>query len=203
MKLVKLKCDSCGAVLEVKDGQKIVTCDYCGFSFIVDDEVKRMEINKNIKYTDEARIKESSLKEKEIDYFYKDNKLKIFLDIFKNDNFVLIFVFSLLLIVGGIFSIGASFSEKEEEKDRVVIPMDAKKYKGENYKQVVQQLKDVGFEDVDAEPIYDLVTGWLTKDGEVEKVSIAGDTEFEEGDYFKEDDHVIVMYHTYKKNKKK
>ena len=202
MRLIKLKCDSCGSVLKVRDDQKKVTCEYCGFSFIVDDEVSRVEINENFKYTDEARLKESDVRSKELDYLYKDNKLKMFLDMFKNDNFVLVFMMVMIFVVGRIFSISASISEKKED-DRIVIPMDAKKYKGENYKHVVQQLEDAGFENVDAEPVYDLVTGWLTKDGEVEKVSIAGDTEFKEGEYFSEEDHVVVVYHTYKKNKKK
>lgn len=44
----------------------------------------------------------------------------------------------------------------------------------------------------------DLVTGWITKDGEVYKVSIDGDSDFDEGDIFPEDAEVVVTYHTFK-----
>ena len=43
----------------------------------------------------------------------------------------------------------------------------------------------------------DLVTGFITKDGSVEKVSINGDSDFEEGDIFPEEAAVVVTYHTF------
>ena len=199
MKIIKLKCDSCGAVLKVNKELKNVTCNYCCSSFLLDDEIKRVEINKNIKYTDEAKLKEQYIKEKELDYIYRDNKLKMFFDLLKNEHFISTFL--LIIIFGALFLLH-SFAFGPDDNE-IIIPLDAKKYKGENYKQVVQELTDAGFEDVDAELIYDIVTGWLTEDGEVEKVSIGGDTEFEEGEYASEDAHVVVTYHTYKKNKKK
>ena len=132
MKLVKLKCDNCGARIEANDQLKKVTCNYCGSTFFVDDEIQRVEINKNIKYTDEARIKENETRIKELEYKYKDDKLKKVLDLFKNDNFVVVFILIFLFVVHGIVSIGTMFSLKPKE-DEVVIPLDAKKYKGENY----------------------------------------------------------------------
>lgn len=36
MKLVMLKCRSCGANLNVSPGQRLVTCQYCGTEFLVD-----------------------------------------------------------------------------------------------------------------------------------------------------------------------
>ena len=38
MKLVMLKCRSCGANLNVFPGQKLVTCQYCGTEFFVDED---------------------------------------------------------------------------------------------------------------------------------------------------------------------
>ena len=40
MKLVKLKCEGCGAILKVNEELKKVTCNYCGTEFLVDDKVK-------------------------------------------------------------------------------------------------------------------------------------------------------------------
>ena len=201
MKLVKLKCEGCGAILKVNEELKKVTCNYCGTEFLVDDEVKRVEINKNINhhkiYTDEARIKENERKIKELEYKDKDKK---------RDNIVIFACFGIMIFLV-LFSVGMSFyyeKQSEPDKNELKVPMSAKKYKGENYEVVVQQLEDAGFENVESKAIKDLVIGWMTKDGEVESISIAGDTEFEEGEIFSKDSQVIVTYHTFKdKNKDK
>lgn len=39
MRLVMLKCQSCGASLEVDDDQRWVTCQYCGSRFLVENDV--------------------------------------------------------------------------------------------------------------------------------------------------------------------
>lgn len=68
MKLIKLKCEGCGAILKVNEELKKVTCNYCGTEFFIDDEVKHIEITKNINhnnvYRDEAKIKEWECKTK-------------------------------------------------------------------------------------------------------------------------------------------
>ena len=106
-----------------------------------------------------------------------------------------------ILILTCLFSLMMSWSF-ELGKNEVAIPLSSKKYKGENYEVVVQQLEDAGFENVEAKPVKDLVIGLITKDGDVESVSIAGDTEFEEGDIFSKDAKVVVTYHTFKEKKK-
>lgn len=188
MKLVKLKCEGCGVTLKVNEELKKVTCNYCGTEFFIDDEVKRVEITKNIKnqkiYTDEAKIKE---------FEYEDKKGK--------RDMIIGFAGIGILILACLFSLMMSWSF-EPGKNEVAIPLSSKKYTGENYEVVVQQLEDAGFEDVEAKPVKDLVTGWITKDGAVESVSIAGDTEFEEGDIFPIDAKVVVTYHTFNKKKK-
>lgn len=184
MKLVKLKCQGCGAILKVNEELKKVTCNYCGTDFLVDDEVKRVEITKNINhhkiYTDEAKIKENERKIKELEYKDKGKK---------RDNIVIFVCFGIMIFMG-LFSVGMSFyydKQSEPDKHELKVPMSAKKYRGENYEVVVQQLEDAGFENVESKAIKDLVTGWMTKDGEVESVSIVGDTGFEEGEIFSKD----------------
>lgn len=43
MKLVELKCKNCGAILEVEEGIKDITCKYCRANFIIDDEVQHIQ----------------------------------------------------------------------------------------------------------------------------------------------------------------
>lgn len=60
MKLVKLKCEGCGAILKVNEELKKVTCNYCGTEFFVDDGSTKHTYRK----IDEARIKEAEVSEK-------------------------------------------------------------------------------------------------------------------------------------------
>ena len=48
---------------------------------------------------------------------------------------------------------------------------------------------------------YDIVTGWLTDDGEVKSVSINGDKKFDSDDKYRLDAEVFITYHTWKKNR--
>ena len=71
-------------------------------------------------------------------------------------------------------------------------------YKGEQYEEVVQELEDLGFDNIETAQKKDLFTVWITKYGEVYKVSINGDSDFDEGDIFPEEAEVVVTYHTFK-----
>lgn len=73
-------------------------------------------------------------------------------------------------------------------------------YKYKNYNEVVTDLKKSGFYNIETSPIYDLVFGWLTKDGETDKLSINKIEEFSAGDMFKENSKIIVSYHTFPSN---
>ena len=68
------------------------------------------------------------------------------------------------------------------------------------YEELETQFLDAGFVNVRTEVIYDIITGWITKDGSVESVSINGDTDFSEYASYRPDVEVIITYHTFKKN---
>jgi len=80
-------------------------------------------------------------------------------------------------------------------------PFSNKDAKGQMYDAVVQQLTDAGFVNIRIEIEYDLLTGWITKDGEVESVTINGDEKYSAGAKYRPDAEVVVTYHTFKKNK--
>lgn len=67
----------------------------------------------------------------------------------------------------------------------------------DNYETIVKQFEDAGFTNVQTVKIEDLITGWLTSDGEVEEVTIDGSAEFLEGDYYIADVEIIISYHTF------
>ena len=45
MKLVSVKCPNCGAVLKADEDLKNATCNYCRTSFLIDDEVKHIQLD--------------------------------------------------------------------------------------------------------------------------------------------------------------
>ncbi len=44
MKLVGIMCPHCGARLQATPNAKLLTCDYCNCDIMVDDEVKRVQL---------------------------------------------------------------------------------------------------------------------------------------------------------------
>lgn len=73
---------------------------------------------------------------------------------------------------------------------------------GENYQKVVSEFEEIGFTNIETRVLDDLITGWLTKDGEIEQVEINGATEFSANDSFEKDSEIVVTYHTFSKEEK-
>lgn len=96
--------------------------------------------------------------------------------------------------------VGCSNGASSISDNRVNMPSSSKKFEGVNYQEVVTQLQDAGFINVETEVLSDLVTGWTTKDGEVEKVSVDGDNLFSTDDKFPRDVNIVVTYHTFPDN---
>ena len=65
------------------------------------------------------------------------------------------------------------------------------------YGDIVAKFENAGFTNVKTEKLEDLVFGWLTEDGEVEEVSINGETTFSTDSRYPSDATVVVTYHTF------
>lgn len=199
MKLYQLICPACGATVEIEEDRKSMFCTYCGSQIHVEDGIKRVEITKNVNYhktyTDEAKIREHERKEKIMlkQMEYEDREKR------RNDRslFYIMGIFMLL----ALFCFGMSYFWEQATMpavDEVKLPFSASDLKGENYEQVVGDLENAGFSDITVTKQEDLITGFLTKEGSVEKVSINGDSDYDKGDIFPEKAKVIVIYHTFK-----
>jgi len=64
--------------------------------------------------------------------------------------------------------------------------------KGSDYQSVADSFEEKGFTNVKLEKIEDLITGFLTKDGEVEQVSVGGDVDYSPDKWIAADTEVIV-----------
>ena len=79
-------------------------------------------------------------------------------------------------------------------------PVTSKEAKGTNYTDVMDKFKDAGFVNMKTKVIYDIITGWVTDDGQVKSITINGDEDFDTYDEYRPDAEVVITYHTYKKN---
>ena len=82
------------------------------------------------------------------------------------------------------------------------IPISAKESKKLQYDDLVNQLKDAGFVNITLEPKYDLIKGWLKKEGRVESVTVNGDSSFKANTSYRPDAEIIIVYHALKSDKK-
>lgn len=199
MKLYQLICPACGATVEIEEDRKSMFCTYCGSQIHVKDGIKRVEITKNVNYhktyTDEAKIREHERKEKIMlkQMEYEDREKR------RNDR-SLFYIMGMLILLA-LFCFGMSYFWEQATMpavDEVKLPFSASDLNGENYEQVVADLENAGFSDITVTKQEDLITGFLTKEGSVEKVSINGDSDYDKGDIFPEKAKVIVIYHTFK-----
>ena len=73
----------------------------------------------------------------------------------------------------------------------------SKQFKGKDYQAVRNQLAEKGFENVEFSPIEDLIIGFLTEDGEIEKVSVNGHEDYTSDSAFASDARIVIYYHTF------
>lgn len=84
------------------------------------------------------------------------------------------------------------------EKRVIEIPFALRSLRKMNYLEVEDTFRQLGFTNVRENPIRDLVTGWITKDGTIEKITVAGQEKVKAGTVFEYDVEIVVDYHTKK-----
>lgn len=82
----------------------------------------------------------------------------------------------------------------EHGENEAAMPGSASFYKYQNYADVQTELSEAGFTNISFEILYDIELGW-TDEGEVDSISVDGNTEFEQGDIFKKDAAIVITYH--------
>lgn len=72
----------------------------------------------------------------------------------------------------------------------------AEGYIGTDYEEVVAELEEAGFTNIELQEVQDLTSASDMQDGDVGAISIDGVTDFEEGTKFEADVPIIITYHT-------
>lgn len=105
-------------------------------------------------------------------------------------------VLSLILAIVMLFSLAACGTE-DNHTGELQLPASSWEQTGKNYLDIVQVFEDAGFTNIKTEAIDDLVFGWLTKDGEIESISINGESSYSKGDWYPATSEIIITYHTF------
>lgn len=107
-------------------------------------------------------------------------------------------IISAILICIMVLSLVGCGNSSENHEGEAKTPSGSSVQKGRNYKEVIDDFKSNGFKNIKTEKIEDLITGWMTKDGEVEEVFVGGETNYSKNKWISADTEVIIKYHTFK-----
>ena len=211
-KLVPAICTQCGGSVAVDPSQEKAFCSYCGTPFFVEKAIE----NYNIQHANIERVESMNIHhhkrgavESVLDFIEKQKKTpeerkqeeqrqEIISQIFNKKylirNLIIIGAVAISILVIGIM--GAT-SEKPSHEGEARTPGGSIYHIGEDYKDVVSDFEDNGFTNIKTEKLEDLITGWITKDGEVESVSVDGDVDYKANGWYPNDVEVIITYHTF------
>lgn len=200
-----MKCKNCGADLKWDAKKKETYCPFCGSNgtTTVSDDVFIARMKNDL---DRERLKaEKHMNRTRFRDLSPKAQSKIL-------TIIIIVVLYLLLhtiptweqnFFQSVKKTSASEATQRQETlpERIRTPASAEQYLGRQYEEVAQELRDAGFKTVSTAGMNDL-SDWLffsKKDevGKVGRVSIRGETEFDKGAWFRENDPVIVYYHSY------
>ena len=84
-------------------------------------------------------------------------------------------------------------------KREITLPFPERDLRKLNYVEAGDRLQKLGFTEIYERPIRDLVTGWIKRDGSVEKVTIGNVYPFRKNSVFDYDTEILIEYHTFKK----
>jgi len=108
--------------------------------------------------------------------------------------FCIYFIFMIIIVA---FCLFMAFWYSTPKDGEIKVTINAKDYIGVNYMEVEQKMKNMGFTNVKCVPKGDLITGWLNKEGETDKITI-NNSKFKKDDIFPADADVVITYHSFK-----
>ena len=102
------------------------------------------------------------------------------------------------ILLGSIFCIMlVACGSSDDHIGQAKTPSGSSIMKGKHYESVVGEFKENGFTNIKLEKIEDLIFGWITKEGEVEEVSVGGDFNYSSDKWVSDDTEVVIRYHAF------
>lgn len=78
---------------------------------------------------------------------------------------------------------------------KITVGSAASEIEGQNYSEVVSELKTMGFTNITLKRSNDLVLGWLSKEGNIKSISINGVSDFSDSVAFAYDDTRAIAFY--------
>lgn len=106
----------------------------------------------------------------------------------------------ILALLAAVFVVSCGKTTSQDSNE-AKMPSSASDLEDKNYQDVVTQLQNAGFTNIETEPLGDLIIGWLHDEDGVEEVSCNGKIDFNVGERFDKDVKIVVRYHSYPEKK--
>lgn len=187
------ECPKCGGILDVDMDAEEAECPFCGFTFVVDDNLmkKITNINKTTNITNNNYYGDAFGGERK----EKDPSLWPVV-------VLVLGLFFFIFLMGNFIDL-QSRHEKELGQAQGMIETPRIEIEGAKAEDTAKALILAGFDNVEAVPIYDIVLGLKVKDGDVEDILIngigVGDVLYSK--YYDPESLITIKYHTKKKSK--
>jgi predicted nucleic-acid-binding Zn-ribbon protein len=206
-KFVPATCKHCGGEMQRDPSNDMVTCMYCGTSYFVEktidntgmqrapiNDVASVNVNVNIHERDAVESRLNSVEnqqDRRQQESEAENRRK------NNQQVILAFVALVFFCCVGCTVLGMLAPDQEDHTGEAKTPAGSIIQKGDDYQEVIKRFEEQGFTNIKTEKLDDLVMGWLTKEGEVEKVSVDGDEDYSPDVWYPADVEVLITYHTF------
>lgn len=203
METISLKCKECGAPIRIESisniKDQIVECDHCHSVCII--KASHSEMGSKAEASIElinAKYRNDLEKVKFIHFSEEDKKKTQF----KRKMIIAVgYLVIMFILMVPLFVMAYLEENGNPFVDTVTVKKDYYDFKGENFKDAENDLSDMGFTNIKVKKIKDIKYGIFTKDGEVDRVTINGDSEFKEDERFNADSKVKIYYHTFMEKK--
>lgn len=196
--LEKLECPSCGANLKIRENGRVAYCLHCGEQLLISTHEKAQDTGKQ----GQGKLKDKKFRDKNRDAFQRDVlRTKNFLKYFK---IVPIFLWiisfflaepDLTLLGVGLFIAYRVLKKKNIQDENLLlgnIRFPSFKYK--NAFALEQKLLHLGFENIRMQNSGSFVSGFLYKNGTIDKVYINGNNAVA-GKWIPMNSNILIMYH--------
>lgn len=104
---------------------------------------------------------------------------------------------SVLIVCVLVITLAGCGGNSNRHEGEAKTPSGSSIQKGQDYQNVINDFKEQGFKNIKTEKLEDLITGWMTKDGEVESVSVDGNEDYSPDVWYPNDVEVVITYHTF------
>ena len=198
MNSIKITCSNCNEEFDFDLDDMQSFCPHCGRKLLFDCEQIKTILSKKDKstyYQEKIKLEQEQTKRTQLEFEHEERKHES--DNQTRLNILLGCAVFIVLTIYLLFSMERKENNFHILNNELQITTSSEELIGQNYEDIVQIFKSIGFQNINPVGNDDLVLGILNKEGTVESVTINGNSNFEEGDWFPAHAIIKITYHTF------